>query len=269
MINFFLIHYNSEKLIEYQVKSIRKFVKDNNIKIYFTIDAENDSVRNEMIKISDLMGIEKIFMPYPHLGNGQNSSICFGLCINYIWDNYISKNNDINVIMENDIFFISEINVEEYLNGYQMAGEIRWNTSWMPSRLNHFWGGFVIFNNKILQDMDLINFNYGEVKCNTDDKFYNNDTGSFTYYWVEKHKKDIKLIKSVGCSESYDQFESYTCEVHNITHDKYLLPEVFQDSYNPSYRVVIYENFLLHLEGGIRFFNDLKINWFKNNFDRL
>ena len=49
-------------------------------------------------------------------------------------------------------------------------------------------------------------------------------------------------------NENYDGFTSLECTPHNITNDIHLLPEIFREGYS-NFRVVIYDNCLMHLEG--------------------
>jgi hypothetical protein len=53
-----------------------------------------------------------------------SSSVSYGLAFNYVYFNYIVKNENISVFIENDIFPFKTINIENYIENYEICGEV-------------------------------------------------------------------------------------------------------------------------------------------------
>ena len=272
-VKIYLCHYNSTDLFKTQVQSIRRFIKlkkDETLKIYGTVDGATIEKNNEMMEVWKSLDVIPIEMPFPHLGSNTRPTIypkgdkgvCYGLCFNYIFNNYIKKDKHISMFIENDVIFIDDFHVTDYSNDYEVCGDVRFYTSYLPTRLCQFWLGFLIFNMNKMKNINI--FNGDKKPVNINGRFFNVDAGGQTYNWISKtDKKNIKHISTVGSPPDYTPYKSPVCIVHNITDDIENLPYNLRTDYDPSFRCVNYENKFIHLERVAKENSIKKINWIK------
>jgi hypothetical protein len=253
IIDIYLAHRDSTKFCEKQVKSIRKYFKYNKgsiINIYGYIDGSNDIIKNSMKSVWESLDVIPIIIP--NIINGFNrtqisASESFGLAFTYVYQQYILNNNHISVCIENDIFPFKDINIEEYVNGYEICGEVRFYAAQLPDRNVMFWLGFIIFNGELMQNKEMFSGLCLPIVNRKSGKSHWIDCGGQSYYWITERERKIRQIVTNG-NETYDGFTSLECTPHNITDDIIHLPEKFRDDYLPYFRVVVYENSLIHLE---------------------
>lgn len=272
----YLIHYNSTLMMEYQVTLLRKFIILNDgteLKIFGTVDSDDQRIRQQMREKWLSLGVFPIEMPTPRMGGThKHFGVPYGLAFDYVFKNYVRKNTFISLVLENDVMPVDYIDLEDYSRGYQVCGDIRFYTSLMPVRLSMFWIGLLIFNHQIFEDSDMFDGRDQQVKIGN--KYYPSDCGGGTYYWLSKHKDDVRHILTVGGPKEYDPFDDEVCVVHNITDDKHNLPpNIDQSDYDPIYRIVNYENKFVHLERmnidhAYKGKNE-KANWFKRVHEKL
>jgi len=273
IIDIYLAHRDSTKFIVQQVKSIKKFIKCNEgslINIYGYVDGSNDDIKFKMKEKWISVGVTPIYIPEiinnynrNFLGAGES----FGLAFTYVYQNYILKNNNISLCMENDVFPFKEFNVEEYIEGYDICGELRFNAAQLPDRNLMFWLGFIIFSDK-MSDRELFTGYCQPITNKESGKSHWIDCGGTSYYWITEKERKIRQIVTNG-NESYDGFKSLECTPHNITNDIYLLPEIFRTNYLPYFRVLIYDNIFIHLERMGKENDNLKELWWNNSFQKL
>ena len=152
VIDIYLAHRNSIKFIEQQTFLIKKYFKCNEsskINIYGYVDGFNDDIKNIIRNKWISLGVVPIEIP--NIIDNFNRNIIglsesYGLAFTYVYTNYILKNNHISVCMENDIFPFTDINIEDYVKGYEICGEVRFIAAQLPDRNVMFWLGFIIFN---------------------------------------------------------------------------------------------------------------------------
>lgn len=280
-LNFILAHRNSTRLMEYQVNLIRKFFKANEgttIKIYGFVDGDNKFLENMRYTWNSL-NVEPIEIPNVIDDINRSSaspSVSFGLAANYVYEKYIKNNdNDIFILIENDVFPFKEINIEEYVKNYEMCGEIRFNPATLPERFTHFWLGFLVFNKKLMKNSEIFGCRCLESMPGiVTDKTYWVDCGAETFYWIQKDKEErkIKQIKTVGSGgDDYDPFVSDKCIVYNIKTDEDIekLPEIFRKKYQINFGVLVYEDFLIHLERLGKQTAKRKMKWWDSCYQRL
>jgi hypothetical protein len=274
-IDIYLAHRNSTKFFKQQVHLIRKYFKCSNdflIRIFGYVDGSDENIKNNIKQ--EWLSIDVIPIDIPrHIKNSDRNvagpSESFGLAFQYVYENFILTNNNISVCMENDIFPYAEVVLDDYINNYEICGEVRFYTDYLPDRMFMFWLGFIIFNIPIMNDKELWNGEFGTNIINPDSKKqYWMDCGGNSYYWIKKGDRTIKQIKTIG-SGDYDGFTSNICIVHNITDDIHNLPFVFRDGYHYSFRVLIYDSLLIHLERAGKD-NDLRKKlWWDKCYDKI
>jgi hypothetical protein len=284
-IKVYLAHYDTTRFFERQVHLIRKYFKYNHdttvMKLYGFVDSETNETSEIMRR--KWMELDVIPIDLPRGRVAKNSvphgmmgfSVSYGLAFQYIYDNYIKHNTYRSVFLENDMFPIDYIDIEEYSKGYKICGDVRFNAGNLPDRIIMFYLGLQIFNHEYMTEKEMYSGRCGYIKA-LSGNMYATDCGGESYYWLQHNEnyKTIRHIPTIGCiNPNYDPFNSLICEVHNITTDTEHLPELLRTGYNPSFRVVNYDNLFLHLElMGHDYDNDhikyTKNEWF-NNIYRL
>lgn len=273
-IDVYIAHRDSIKFIEQQILLIRKYFKCNEgsiINIFCYVDGQNEhikSITRNLCKCYDVTPIE-----IPNIINGVNRNYIgagesYGLAFTYVYKNYVLKNNNISVCMENDVFPFKDINIENYINDYEICGEIRFNAEQMPDRNVMFWLGFIIFNGKKMNERELFSGLLKPIVNFESGKTHTIDCGGQSYYWIKRSNRNIKQMVTNG-NEKYDGFISLKCNPYNITNEIHLLPEIFRENYFPDYRVLIYDNCLIHLERMGQMEQHDKELWWNNCFNKL
>lgn len=273
-IDVYLAHRDSIKFIEQQILLIKKFFKCNEgskINIFCYIDGNNEYIKSLMRSVCEHYNVTQIEIPNVILGTDRNyagAGESFGLAFTYVYNNYIVKNNHISVCMENDVFPFKEINIEEYICNYEICGEVRFNAEQLPDRNVMFWLGFIIFNGEKMNDRQMFSGLCKPIVNIESGKTHWIDCGGQSYYWIKKSKRNIRQMVTNG-NEDYDGFTSLKCTPHNITNDIHLLPEIFHDGYHSSFRVLIYDNCLIHLERMGKENDNIKQTWWNNCFKKV
>ena len=273
-IDVYLAHRDSIKFIEKQVISIRHFFKHNygsKINIYGYVDGSNELIKHKMRE--EWVKYNVVPIEIPNIIDNINRNIIspsesFGLAFTYVYQYYILKNNNISVCMENDIFPFKNINIEEYVNEYEICGEVRFNASQLPDRNVMFWLGFIIFNGEKMNDREMFSGLCKPIINIESGKSHWIDSGGQSYYWIKKTTRNIRQMVTNG-NELYDGFTSLQCTPHNITNDIQFLPEMFRKDYQPYFRVLVYDNCLIHLERMGKENDNSKEIWWNNCYNKL
>lgn len=274
IIDIYLAHYNSIKFIQQQVYLIKKYFKcnkDSIINIFGYVDGGDDiireSMRNEWISV-DVTPIEipKIIDGFyrPRISPSES----YGLAFTYIYKNFILNNNHISICIENDIFPFVDINIDEYIKDYEICGEVRFDASRLPDRNVMFWLGCIIFNSDKMSDRELFSGICKPIINIESGREHWIDSGGQSYYWIKKAQRKIRQFVTNG-NEKYDGFTSLECTPHNITTDIEFLPEIFHEDYRPEFRVLVYDDCLIHLETMGKYSNNVKENWWNKCFEKL
>ena len=161
------VAFNNPKVIEYQIKLIKKYIKgdfihiicDNSNRIDSAQGIRNVCIQNEVTYIRVNSDIK------PH---GYSDS--HGVALNWIWENILSKKEKDFALLDHDIFPIQEQNIEDYFDIENFWGSIRnKNGRW------YLWPGFAFYRFDAVKNKKL-NFrrykHFGFIKAK------NADTGS-------------------------------------------------------------------------------------------
>ena len=138
----------------------------------------------------------------------------------------------------------------------------------MPDRNVMFWLGFIIFNGELMNDRGLFSGLCKPIVNLESGKTYWIDCGGQSYYWIKKTNRKIRQMVTNG-NEQYDGFTSLECTPHNITNDINCLPIFFRKGYNPHFRVLVYDNCLIHLERMGKENDTTKELWWNNCYNNL
>jgi len=272
-IDIYLAHRDSIKFIEQQILLIQKFFKCNDgsiIHIFCYIDGQYENIKQLARNICSKYNVTPIEIPNIINNINRNyisASESYGLAFTYVYQNYILKNNNISVCIENDIFPFKYINIEEYIKNYEICGEVRFNAMQLPDRNVMFWLGFIIFNGELMEDREMFSGLCKPIINKESGKSHWIDCGGQSYYWITRDRKIRQMV--TNGNENYNGFTSMQCTPHNITSDIECLPEIFRENYNPNFKVLVYDNCLIHLERMGKEHDNIKEIWWNNCFNKI
>lgn len=274
VIDVYLAHRDSVKFIETQTILIKKYFKCNSgskINIYGYVDGSNEEIKNQMRNLWIKNEVTPIEVPNV-IDNFNRSCIgpgeSFSLAFMHVYSNYILKNNHISVCIENDVFPFKTINIEEYAEHYEVCGEVRFNAQQLPDRNVMFWLGFIIFNGEKMTDRESFSGILSPIINRESGRRHWIDCGGQSYYWITDKERNIRQMVTNG-NEEYNGFTSIECSPHNITNDVHLLPEIFRQNYQDYFRVLVYDDCLIHLERMGKENDNAKELWWNNCYNKL
>lgn len=186
--------YNQPEFISYQYHTFNKFIEGEFDYIVFN-DAPNDELFAQIENVCQQLHITSIPVPQiihslPYLfrdsGIGGPSAEC-AETIQFMLNSVGFKHSGIVMLVDSDMFLIRRLNVESFLQEYDIAAHPQYRTS-SKGTASYFLPNLMIFNMEQLQDKAMFNFNLGEVNG------VRTDTGGFNHYYIEQHP-DLKWLK--------------------------------------------------------------------------
>lgn len=182
--------FNRPDFIEIQDKTFKKFLKDDYTFVVFN-DAPQEEVSNQIIETCNRLNLRCIRIPQaihtaPYLerwpGEDYNHpSVRCSNAVQFSLNNVGFDHDGIVMIIDSDMFLVKEFCVQDFLNGFDIAG--------VPQSREHveyLWIGLVLINMQTLPDKKTINFNCGKVGE------VNVDAGGQTYHYLKNHPNIIK-----------------------------------------------------------------------------
>ena len=205
-------HFNTIEYIKFQYLSLKKFItneyefiviNDSKDKKCYT-NYNNDNLNIDITNICKFYNIEcinfnqndhinrQILYPYEinddfkEIKNNPNSRCAdvTQFMLNLFNKKYSSLDNNILIILDSDMFFVQNINLESIIEDYDIVAI-------QQSRKNnvkYLWNGIVIINPKKLKNLNEMNWNCGFVNSEP------TDVGGYTHFYIEKYKPNIKYI---------------------------------------------------------------------------
>lgn len=199
-------HCTKIDLIEYQYKSIKKFIKDEDYEYIIFNDASSigninnfyqKDINNKIHNKCKELNVRCIDVPqYLHKDRTkifpntteryvENPTTRCSVSVQYIF-NYFKNDDVILMIIESDMFFMKEINVENYLGNCKVS-YLEQSRKENEILVRYMWVGILIFNLGKIDNKELINFDCGKVKGVLV------DAGGNSYQFVESlNETDIK-----------------------------------------------------------------------------
>lgn len=160
----FTLAYNRADMIEPQLKSLKKWVKDFEYTVYD--NCLDDSVRNECVRLGVKCLPIQIFNSDP--------SWCVGLSLNKIWEG-LQKEKGILMYIDSDMFLIGKLpEMKDY--DFAFVPQVR-------GRLVYPWTGLMMFNMDTLSHPE-------ELKWQVDYSI-KTDVGGLNYFYLKEHKPRV------------------------------------------------------------------------------
>lgn len=261
MIKIYSIHFNRPDFVHLQAKTLKRFLKDD----YELIIVNNSNDQNIFERISKSCSDERLreFVVSSNISRqaaqaypGYHHSIA----MNDVLEKEISKQEDICVILDGDVFLMGEYSFSERMKDCQMLGALQhrkgryWLTpvviAMKPHLLRDFDDvnliGSHIYNTSpddIMKDSShyprLINGSY-MFDCPVCNGLVNNDpefhipldTGGNLYMYLKSHP-EVKVKKAFSSS-------------HLKSSNSHVLPEKFRERYTEDFAFEFYDSKFLH-----------------------
>ena len=223
--------FNRPDFIEIQDKTFKKFLTDDYTFVVFN-DARQEELSNQIIETCNRLNLPCIRIPQsihdaPYLerwpGEDYNHpSVRCSNVVQFSLDTVGFDHDGIVMIVDSDMFLVKELSVQEFLDGFDIAGVPQ-----SREHIRYIWIGLVFFNMQTLPDKKTINFNCGKI----DDIGVN--AGGQTYHYFKDHQEArVKLIDSQFYSPDFIVSEATDEKVkflfsHNCTNFEFLLKNYF------------------------------------------
>lgn len=167
-IDLITVSFNAPKMVQYQIKLVKKFVKGNFRLIICDNSTDKDSAF-EIKKICENEDITYIRVLDRSVPNGYSNS--HAIALNWIYKNIVKQRKRDFVFLDHDLFPVKEVFVEEYLKERAAFGRTISNNK----GLWHLWAGFSFFKWDFVKNKKL---NFHRYKTLGFIKKHNVDTGS-------------------------------------------------------------------------------------------
>lgn len=198
-IKVFLFVFNRPDILRNQVRCLRKWVK-NPIEIIIIQNRHHHTYDEEFFSISNELGIQ--LYQNTSLGNLVPSQY-HANSLQFAYNNFIDD-GDIVLFLDHDMFAIDEIDLIDYLDGYDVAGLYQ-----QKGHVKYIWPGIMLFRYSSVKQIDL---NFSPQIC--DNQIL--DSGGGTYKLFQNKLK----IKDTGIDypDSYEEHSldglTYPFELH-------------------------------------------------------
>src|ERR1700733_12744545 len=183
--------FNRPDFIEIQDKTFKKFLKDDYTFVVFN-DATQEEVSNQIIETCNRLNLPCIKIPqsihdtpysqrnYRH-PSIRNASTRNANVVQYSLDTLGFDHDGIVMIIDSDMFLVKEFCVQEFLDGFDIAGVPQ-----LRQHIEYIWVGLVCFNMQTLPDKKTIDFHCGQIDG------IKVDTGGQTYHYFKDHPEVMK-----------------------------------------------------------------------------
>lgn len=205
MIKIYTFSHKRPDFIEMQLKSFRKHIQDpfdfvifNNA--HFDLDRSQYDEIHKICKANNLTCLDiqkdpdliKTIQsyngenPFNSQGTYANPGIACGYPLTWAWKHYISKTDNMTVIIDSDMFFMQSENITQALTEHDII--------YMPQsrgKIEYMWNGIVYLNLAKLPNKETLNWWCGFVEGEPV------DVGGHTYYYLQKYKNQLKTASFV------------------------------------------------------------------------
>lgn len=183
-------HFNRPEFIQYQVQSLKRFLKDEYKLVIFN-DAVEATHRNAIRKEAAKYNLRCIDIPReihskPYLyrfpgEDYQHPSVRTANAIQYSL-NELAFNFDGNVcILDSDMFLVRPLSIDEIMEEYDICALWQSREGYQGHKVHYLWNGVVFLNMRTLPKKRTLNFNCGIIKGAP------LDTGGYTSEYILAH----------------------------------------------------------------------------------
>jgi len=232
---------NNPLFIEIQYWTFKHFIKGDYKFVVFNHAKDwadytnfgNTNMKNEITNMCLKYNIECIDIPYEEYQKKTTTYLC-DYAMNYITRNYILVHNEPTLIIDSDMFLMSEFDVTKY-NDYDMAI--------VPQDRGHVhyaWNGICFMNTSKLENKHLLDWCGGNIECQSC------DVGGALYYYFKQHS-NLNMYIIPHLQQNHWTIDQFPAELPNE------LIEIFnKDIWNRNGCICyeVYDNKFIHYGRG-------------------
>jgi len=214
-IKIFTLADHRPDLIEIQNNSIKKYVKDENWEHIVLNNAinSNDHVRNSKGKPANVLernqlikeicrsvGSTNIDIKLEEKFRITNNNVNFtdtvykdgitatSYALNWTWDNFITEEykNCINVIIDSDMFFMNDININDLMRNHNFAFIPQYRGD--AQEVFYAWNGIIFVKPDQIINPKEFDFDWGTILGQR------TDIGGYSHFYFEKYKNQLKIL---------------------------------------------------------------------------
>lgn len=226
----FTCAYNRPDFIALQAKTFRAFLQDPDYEYVVFNDGQNGDMAQRNEQICAQLGIRCIRMPQ-HLHTSNEATFRHNDTMNYAFRTLANDFNGLVVLMDSDVFLIKPLNIQQYMQGYDLIGGHQERNN--GQRVIYISPVLVFFNMNTLPNKSSINFSPGRILGN------DCDNGAYMYYYLKNNPyikyrlfmafgtarlpKDAQALQELGYDQLAIQFilslgSKYGFEFHGDNH---------------------------------------------------
>lgn len=207
-IDIITIAFNDEKLIEKQIRSVKKYVLDKNMS-FFVADNSTISDKRQLIKaICHKYQVGYLSIPVNFVAKYKGGSYSHGTTMNWIYYNFIKiRKPFLFGFIDHDLFPVNPVKIKEKVGERDFYGDlVDHKVGW------YLWAGFCFFKFSAVKNIKLDFIPYME-------KGKYLDTGGANYPVLyknyDKEKIDLPSRVNVSINEGTDYYASYIQYIDN------------------------------------------------------
>jgi len=185
-IDLYTITFNNPKIVEYQIKLIKKFLSGN----YCHIICDNSNIEEAAHSIKSICEKNDVTYYRVNIELPSGYSDSHGRALNWTYKNVIQKRKNDFGFIDHDIFPIKHFNIETYLKNSNLYGYIR-----TANKIWFLWPAFSFFKYDYVKKYKL---NFRKYKFLGIFHYKGADSGSGLWNSIYK-KYDINSIPKVDC----------------------------------------------------------------------
>lgn len=250
-----VVIFNTPEFILPQYQSINKFFKYP-FDYLICNNCPDENQRGEIRQICESNGIRHEFVPPERVQRGDASLGCATSC-QYAMETFGISHNGYVLLLDCDMFFVSDFYPEKYLNIYEIFGIVQHR-----EHIVYLTNQFLLINMGVLPDKQKIN-----LMCGTVDNI-KADVGGYLHYYLKDHPEIRFNCLSYWPSMSYN-----VQNVEDKVPDRYLKEYLLRDiELSKGYSEVLLDSCVIHYRSGTNwngFSSDLVTQRKNNLFDLI
>lgn len=146
-VKIFTFAFNRPDILQYQIDSFKKHIEDD-LEFHVVYDTRDDEYLEEF---SEICKSNNVYFHHHISEPGNTPSFYNSDAIQWTYNNLIKpdENNFITMIIDHDIFLIENLNVSQFMEGYDLSGlpQTRGN-------VEYIWAGLILFRKSSLENID-------------------------------------------------------------------------------------------------------------------
>lgn len=146
-VKIFTFAFNRPDILQYQIDSFKTHIEDD-FEFHVVYDTRDNEYLEEFSKICEK---NNVYFHHHVSEPGNIPSFYNSDAIQWTYDNFIKpdENDFITMIIDHDIFLIETLNVFEFMNEYDLSGQIQ-----TRGNVEYVWAGLIFFKKSSLENIE-------------------------------------------------------------------------------------------------------------------